>query len=404
MCLRQSCLLPALLTAILLAACSHAPAEALAPATRELPTAAAAARAPERDARFTSADLYKLKSVGEVDLAPDATYVAYTIQNNEAPGRPTSQIWIMEIASGRTARVGSGGGTGSSPRWSPDGQRLAYLGHDGDQSGLFFVRLDDRQPHFLAPVVATNHPLPSTGARLAWAPDSKHVAFVSATPGPEGAEPGTDPVIITRYLYKPPASDGPDRFNDNRRLHIFIADLETRLTEQVTSGTLYEHSIDWSPKGDEIAFVANAEADPDRVFNYDIFTVAIPGKKVRRLTSTKSAEYRPAWSPDGYALAYLGTKRLLTSSETTMEDTHVWTIEAKGGSGREAAATIDNRHGAPRWSPDGQSIDFTVQERGSVRLYRQPIAGGPAEVVAPPPGQPGSVDAWSVAGNDTVVY
>jgi len=48
------------------------------------------------------------------------------------------------------------------------------------------------------------------------------------------------------------------RFNDNRRLHIFIADVASGRIEQLTDGTHYEHSIDWSPSGEEIAFVSNA--------------------------------------------------------------------------------------------------------------------------------------------------
>ena len=39
---------------------------------------------------------------------------------------------------------------------------------------------------------------------------------------------GGDPVVITRYLYKPAASEGLTRFNDNRRLHIFLVDVATR--------------------------------------------------------------------------------------------------------------------------------------------------------------------------------
>ena len=48
-----------------------------------------------------------------------------------------------------------------------------------------------------------------------------------------------------------------------------------------------------------------------------------------------------------------------------MEDTHVWLMDAPGGNRRELV-TIDNRQGQPQWSPDGRSVYFTVQERGSV--------------------------------------
>ena len=137
-------------------------------------------------------------------------------------------------------------------------------------------------------------------------------------------------MVITRYLYKPTAAEGMTRFNDNRRLHIFIADIGTRQVRQLTTGDYYEHSVDWSPRGDEILFVSNRGPDPDRFFNYDVFAAKVTDGTIRRLTDTKSAEYRPKWSPDGAWIAFQGTTRDLTSSETTMEDTHIWVMDGTG--------------------------------------------------------------------------
>ena len=73
------------------------------------------------------------------------------------------------------------------------------------------------------------------------------------------------------------------RFNDNRRLHIFVVDIETQQVHQLTEGTYYEHSIDWSPNGEEIVFVSNREPDPDRFFNNDLFTVKVGDGTIRRV-------------------------------------------------------------------------------------------------------------------------
>ena len=35
-------------------------------------------------------------------------------------------------------------------------------------------------------------------------------------------------MVITRYLYKPTASEGLTRFNDNRRLHVFVVDVASK--------------------------------------------------------------------------------------------------------------------------------------------------------------------------------
>jgi dipeptidyl aminopeptidase/acylaminoacyl peptidase len=335
---------------------------------------------------LTSADLYKLRSVGEVELSPDGSRIAYAVTNNDQPGRPYSQTWIMNLDTRQSLRLGRA----SSPRWSPDGQWIAYLTGEG----VTVAKPDGTGSVALAPVAGTNHPLPSSGDRLTWSPDSKSIAFISASPGPEISANG-DPMIITRYLYKPTASEGLTRFNDNKRLHIFVVDVGTKAVRQLTSGDYYEHSIDWSPDGREILFVSNHEADSDRFFNYDIFAANAHDGAVRQLTNTKNAEYRPAWSPDGKTIAYQGTRRTLTSSETTMEDTHIWLMEADGSHRREMDSGIDNRQGAPKWSPDGRSLYFTVQERGSAHLYRAAVAGGQPQKVD----LGGAVGSWSIAPN-----
>jgi dipeptidyl aminopeptidase/acylaminoacyl peptidase len=369
----------------------------------------AAAGAAAQD-RLQSSDLLKLRSVGGVQVSPDGTRVAYVVENNDGARRPYGQLWVMTIADGKTVRFGAERESSGNPTWSPDGQSMAYQGRAGDRSGLVVSRADGTGARVLAEMSGTNSPLPTTGREIAWSPDGKRIAFVSSVPGPETADATGDPIVITRYLYKPDAAEGNTRFNDNRRLHIFVVDVASGRVEQVTDGTHYEHSIDWSPNGEEIAFISNREPNEDQFFNYDLFTLKLADKSIRRLTSTENAEYRPRWSPDGKTIAYQATKRGLTDLETTMEDTHVWTVAADGTNRRELARGIDNRQGAPEWTADGRAVLFTVQERGSASLYRLPLScaaeaagrrslgegGCPAEKIA---GDAGSIGAFSTARN-----
>ena len=375
------------------------------------PSAAASPRqsarpAPSPGPTFQSSDLYRLRSVGDVQVSPDGKRIAYSVQNNDRPGRPYSQVWILDLATGKSMRLGSDNEGASGPRWSRDGQQIAYFGREESGAGVVVSRADGSGAVLLAPVSGTNHPLPASGERLAWSPDGKQVAFISSAPGPETDNANGDPMVITRYLYKPTASEGLTRFNDNRRLHIFVVEVATREVHQLTSGEYYEHSIEWSPEGGELLFVSNRETDPDRVFNYDLFAANVRTGDVRRLTETRNAEYRPVWSPNGKMVAYLGTRRTLTSSETTMEDTHVWLMDGIGGNRRELVS-IDNRQGQPQWSPSGDSVYFTVQEHGSVRLYRMPVSGSKPTLVAPGADERGSVGSWSIAkgaSHDVVAY
>ena len=348
-----------------------------------------------------SNDLLKLRSVGDVKFSPDGSRIAYTVINNDGNARPYSQLWIMTGGDGKSTKLGAGKDSSSNPEWSPDGQWIAYDGRLGDQSGLIVARADGSNPKWLSPLEWTNCPLPSTGKSIAWSPDGKRIAFVTSVPGPETQAATGDPVVITRYLYKPDDSEGFSRFNDNRRTHIFVVDVANGQIKQLTNGDHYEHSLDWSPNGDEILFISNREPNEDQFFNYDIFTLKVSDGAIKRLTATESAEYRPRWSPDGKTIAFQATKRGLTDLETTMEDTHVWLMNPDGSNRREISGMIDNRQGAAAWMPDGSALCFTVQDRGNVRLYGVPVEGGaPVALV----NERGSVGAWSISKEGLIAY
>jgi dipeptidyl aminopeptidase/acylaminoacyl peptidase len=350
---------------------------------------------------LSSSDLSRLRSVGGVELSPDGHRIAYSVTMRDRPGRPWGQLWIMDVATQKSIRVGGEKDSGGGPMWSPDGKWLAFQGHQGEKGGLFVARPDGSEVTYLVSSEGTNSPLPGTGKDYTWSPDGKQIAFISSTLGAEAVEASGDPMVITRYLYKPDAGEGMTRFNDNLRLHIFVVDVSTKQARQLTQGNTDEHSIDWSPDGKEILFVSNREPNQDEFFNYDVFALKVSDNSIRRLTATEFNEYEPLWSPDGKRIVFRGTRRGITDRETTMEDTHVWVMNADGSERREIGAVLDNRQGAPRWAPDGSAVYFTVQERGSNHLVRLPISGGKAEYVVK---DSGAVSAWSVGKDGTIAY
>ena len=345
-------------------------------------------------------DIHRLHVVRDVAVSPDGQSILYTESDSSGPRRATSQLMMYDRRSGSSRVFRSSGEGGFHARWSPDGTKVALLGAHDNRFGLVVTDATGGSEVLVADVNGTNHPLPSSGEQLAWAPDSRSIAYISSVEGPEDGEATGDPVVIRRYLYKPTASEGNTRFNDNRRVHVFLVSASGGEVSQLTDGPYYEHSVDFSPDGEEVLFISNRESDPDRFFNYDIFTVRVDDKTLRRLTRTENAEYRPRFSPDGSKIAYEGTTRGLTSSETTMEDTHIWIMNADGSERRELAA-LDNRQRTPKWAPDGKAVYFTVQERGSVVLYKVPASGGTTERVFQ---QRGRVTSFSLARDGGVAY
>lgn len=225
---------------------------------------ASGAGAQQRAQGIQSGDLHRLHSVTDVQLSPDGGLIAYVVSNRQGPGRPSSQIWLMEGASGQARRLGTEAETGSGPSWSPDGRWIAYSGRSGGRSGVVVSRPDGSEARLVAEVMGTNHPLPRSGSSTAWSPDSRQIGFVSATPGPEPEEESEagDPIVIRRYTYKTTGSDGFSYFA-------------------------------WSPNGEEILFVSNREPDHDVLFPYDLFAVRVADGRIRQLSSLESVVYDP---------------------------------------------------------------------------------------------------------------
>ena len=350
---------------------------------------------------LTSGDLSRLRSVGAVALSPDGKHLAYSVAMRDEPGRPYGQLWVMDVTTQKSIRFGGDKDRGGGAVWSSDGKWIAFFGRLGDKHGLMIAKADGSDVSVLASPEGTNSPLPGAGNEVTWSPDAKQIAYISSTPDSRAAEAGGDPMVITRYLYKPDAGEGMTRFNDNQRLHIFVVDVATKQTRQLTKGDTDEHSIDWSPDGKEILYLTNPEPNQDEFFNYDIFALRVADGSVRRITATEFNEYDPLWSPDGKKILFRGTRRGLTDRETTMEDTHVWVMNADGSDRRELGAVVDDREGSPHWAPDGNSVYFTAQERGNNYLMRLPISGGKPEYVVK---ELGSVGSFSVAKDGSVFY
>jgi len=94
---------------------------------------------------LVSSDLSRLRSVGGVAASPDGKRVAYTVVMRDRPGRPYGQLWILDLSTQKSVRVGGDKDGGGSGLWSPDGKWIAFSGHQGEKSGLFVVRRTDRR-------------------------------------------------------------------------------------------------------------------------------------------------------------------------------------------------------------------------------------------------------------------
>jgi dipeptidyl aminopeptidase/acylaminoacyl peptidase len=330
---------------------------------------------------MTPEETLRVATVADAQISPDGSRVAYTV-SAVAGNETRSSLWMAQTNDPRRtpAQVVGGELNPSRPRWSPDSRFVAFLGSRGGQSGIWVMSaVGDNAPRLVAAVRPTNFFITYAGEPFAWSPDSRRIAYVSATEEqvvPQLADKSYqredssgDPRVIDRIQYKSRTS-----LADHFRTHVWVADIASPSPKQLTFGQAYDHALTWSPRGDEIAFLSNHEPDPDANNNSDIFAVSTSDGRVRQITSTRGCEYEPAWSPDGKWIAYTATTREVTTIDSVAEDAHVWVADSAGGRQRELTAAQDRRARAPLWSADGNSIYYLAGDHGRTTIYRVGVA------------------------------
>jgi dipeptidyl aminopeptidase/acylaminoacyl peptidase len=374
------------LTVLALAQLAGLPATAAAnPAQPAQPAPIGSPNAPRA---LAPDDIYSLKNVGDPRVSPDGLYVAYTVRAfDRKEDRSDSDIYMVPLAGGEPLRLTGSPKPENHPRFSPDGRYLAFLSsREGKKSQVWLLPRVGGEAFQLTRFQADVHD-------LAWSPDGKRLALVVedvdpddpdvAPPTPAPAAPAAEakdrkeepaktpkPIVITRRQFK---RDTEGYLRDVRN-HLYVFDLATQASEQITSGPYDDDHPAWSPDGREIAFSSNRTADPDANQNSDIFLVAArPGQAPRALTTSPAAEDEPAFSPDGKEIAYVMGG---DPADMWYGPSSIAVVPAAGGPARSLTKELDRNVRSPRFSPDGRSILFLIEEGGNSHLARVPAAGG----------------------------
>ena len=333
-----------------------------------------------------AADLLAFKIIPELDISPDGARVAYVvtwIDTEKDEYRAT--IHVAPTEGGAPAEFTRGPTRDSAPRWSPDGTQLAFLSDRiGDERQLYVMALRGGEPRQLTSM--SGHAGPAT-----WSPDGKKIAFsarVWVEPRPEdaGARKRWEqrPRHVTKAQFK---TDGHG-YTFDARAHLFIVDVATGETRQLTDGDFEDRAESWSPDGRQIAF-SRTRGGKDDYSSSDIWVADVATGAALRITEDVGRAISPTWSPDGTTIACFGSDTPDPGLGDPM--VRVWTVPSRGG---QPARRLTERYdrGAvllpapaitpgPIWSSDNATVTFIAGDHGNMHLVRAAIADGSTTVV-----------------------
>jgi Tol biopolymer transport system component len=246
-----------------------------------------------------------------------------------APEGGSSELFVMRPDGTATTQLTNTTLSESSPAWSPDGTKIAFV---GAPEGTFEVDIHAMNTDGSNRQQLTTSPASESGP--AWSPDGSKIAFVGV-----GVIAGSEEIYTMNV-------DGSD---------------PTQLTERAF---LTKESPDWSPDGSKIVFGAY---DRNTGGKYDIFVMNADGSEVTKLTNyPNSHDISPVWSPDGREIAFVRDPDL-----DTFGNSEIWRMRADGSSPTKITSnTVDDS------SPDWQVLTSRTrtQGNGDQRVISEPTS------------------------------
>lgn len=297
---------------------------------------------------LTIEDALYLKSASDAQISPDGALVAFTVADTFKVDteKPKSQIWLA-AADGSFARPFTAGSrTDEHPRWSPDGQTLAFLS-DRVQNGkpqVYLLRRGGGEAELLTE---------AQGKVLLfeWSPDGRQIALLM-----EDAETDEE---------KKRKAEKDDAIEFERRCkyaRVWVVDVAHRDTRQVTFGNVHVWEFNWSPAADSLALIV-----ADAPFEYEWYRSRLARVSLQGgIPETVWVPERnkqlalPRWSPDGTQIAFVSS----TWSDRDVVAGDLWTIRAGGESPRNLTARTPRDVSSFEWIDGGRALLVMGYEKG----------------------------------------
>ncbi|MFY4775535.1 S9 family peptidase [Metabacillus sp. RGM 3146] len=325
--------------------------------------------------RVKAEDLYCLKSLTDPRLSPDgkgAVYVQTSI--NKETHSYTSHLYYYDFSMNKSSQWTFGEHRDHSPRWSPDGSKIAFLSNRSGEFELYVMNLAGGEAKRL-----THSPHRVSGP--VWSPDGVHLLFSVSLSKNESIQEkkennnGPEALIVRNMGYKSDAGG----FLKDRKSQVFIVNLQTEEIRQLTNEKEGAADPAYHPDGQKIAFTSDQSENPDLSLISDIFLMDLNDLKPVKLTQERGFFGNLAFSPDGKYLASLGNEKEYLSASSSklwlyhMESgefsclTEGWDVHISDSAAGDVL--FGNVFPGIQWTEDSEGFYFIASEQGSTAVY-----------------------------------
>ncbi len=336
-------------------------------------------QAPEAEGRrFQIADLDKVVRVADPQIAPDDKSIVVVVSRiNMKEDRRDSEIVLVDIASSATRTI-TGRKGANSPRWSPSGDRVAFLAVAGEGKDaapqIFILRMDGGDAKQI-----TNGP--DGVEQFAWRPDGKMIAYVTPDPTDKKAiEAHHDVFEVGDTDFLETSAAKPS--------HVWLEPADGGEAKRVTSGAwslpiVFPPSppsspLGWSPDGKSLVITKQETPEPGDGDWTTIQILDAATGQMRKVTSHEKFEGAGEYSPDGSQIAYWYPRDGDPNNENEIFVTAAGAASGAGGKGNagsDVTHAVDRNIQRAIWMPDGRSLLIGGHDCPRTSMWLQPLDG-----------------------------
>lgn len=358
--------------------------------------------------RFEGRDLFGLQYATDPQIRPDGLAVAYTrVSFDIMSDRGRQSIWLVDVETGAQTPLVTGEGSHSSPRWSRDGKRLAYVSTRDDGRPQLYVRwMQSGQSARLAELL-------EPPGDLAWSNDGTSIAFTQfaldeksklgeAPAKPEDAKWAEPLEIITDITYRSDSSG----YLKPGYTHIYVLPADGGAPRQLTFGAFNETGpLSWSPDGKYVYATGNRNENWRREpVNTELYQVSVAEGTITALTSRGGPDVAPRVSPDGTKIAYLGFDDKLLG----YQNARLYVMDRDGSNSHSLTDSLDRTIDSAQWAADGRSLYVQYDDKAVTKIARVLLNGRIEPVAQGLSGggldRPYTGGAFTVAANGAVAF
>jgi dipeptidyl aminopeptidase/acylaminoacyl peptidase len=320
----------------------------------------------------TPEDYYAFQSLNDPHFSPNGEQVVYVVTAvDRRQNRRNSSIWITAIDNTSAPRqLTAGNYSSNSPRWSPDGQTIAFIStrpvanelNETVKPQVWLLAMNGGEPRRITS-------FKNGAGSFQWSPDGKRLVCLSRT-GPSDSRPDNRERSDVRHYTHTSYKFNDTGWFDDKHSHLFVVDVASGNSKQITAGDDWDDTDpQWSPDSLRIAFVSNRTgkaADGDR--NTDVFVIPAEGGAFMKVSDHVEADSSPRWSSDGKSIAFLGNSQ---------ESSHPKIFIASSAGNSPSTLAVNGLDLIPTnlsWAENGHALYFEAGVKGETHVFRVDVA------------------------------